>query len=39
MRRKIPLPRGASKYLYVSGDGPPASAVVLKTESVMQGKG
>jgi hypothetical protein len=38
MRRKIPLPRGASKYLYVSGDAL-GIRVVLKTESVMQGKG
>lgn len=38
MRRKIPLPRGAAKYLYVSGDTL-GIRVVLKTESVMQSKG
>lgn len=34
MRRRIPLPRGASKYLYVSGDNL-GIRVMLKTESVM----
>ncbi len=38
MRRKIPLPRGASKYLFVSGDTL-GIRVVLKMESVTQGKG
>lgn len=37
MRRRIPLPRGASKYLCVSGDNL-GIRVILKTESVAQAR-
>jgi len=38
MRRRIPLPRGASKYLFVSGENL-GIRVVLKTGSIAEAKG